>query len=86
MFSKFSSFISPELYSPIFVRSNAIGPDWSLLSLSCYILSRQFTGDPEASFTKEEMQQGKHQEFEKKLHEQLINNTQQQVQQLQQNR
>ncbi|KAJ1523631.1 hypothetical protein ONE63_001474 [Megalurothrips usitatus] len=30
-------------------------------------------GDPDASFTKEEMQQGKHQEFERKLHEQLIN-------------
>ncbi|KAI5735324.1 hypothetical protein M8J77_017031 [Diaphorina citri] len=29
-------------------------------------------GDPEASFTKEAMQQGKHQEFEKKLHEQLL--------------
>lgn len=29
-------------------------------------------GDPEASFTKEEMQQGKHQEYEKKLHEQLL--------------
>jgi len=28
-------------------------------------------GDTEASFTKEEMQQGKHQEYEKKLHEQL---------------
>lgn len=33
------------------------------------------TGDPEASFTKEEMQQGKHQEYEKKLHDQLINST-----------
>jgi len=32
-------------------------------------------GDPEASFTKEEMQQGKHQEYEKKLHDQLINAT-----------
>ncbi|XP_022186850.1 CCR4-NOT transcription complex subunit 4 isoform X2 [Nilaparvata lugens] len=32
-------------------------------------------GDPEASFTKEEMQQGKHQEYEKKLHDQLINST-----------
>ncbi|KDR14903.1 CCR4-NOT transcription complex subunit 4 [Zootermopsis nevadensis] len=30
-------------------------------------------GDTEASFTKEEMQQGKHQEYEKKLHEQLLN-------------
>ncbi|PSN56194.1 hypothetical protein C0J52_01420 [Blattella germanica] len=30
-------------------------------------------GDVEASFTKEEMQQGKHQEYEKKLHEQLFN-------------
>ncbi|XP_066997357.2 uncharacterized protein [Anabrus simplex] len=30
-------------------------------------------GDPEASFTKEEMQQGKHQEYERKLHEQLLN-------------
>lgn len=30
-------------------------------------------GDPDASFTKEEMQQGKHQEFEKKLHDTLIN-------------
>ncbi|PSN36341.1 hypothetical protein C0J52_16158 [Blattella germanica] len=30
-------------------------------------------GDAEASFTKEEMQQGKHQEYEKKLHEQLLN-------------
>ncbi|XP_065223380.1 CCR4-NOT transcription complex subunit 4 isoform X2 [Planococcus citri] len=45
-------------------------------------------GDPEASFTKEEMQQGKHQEFEKKLHDHLINSTQQtvQAQQVQQNR
>uniref|UniRef100_A0A8D9FIE7 CCR4-NOT transcription complex subunit 4 n=1 Tax=Cacopsylla melanoneura TaxID=428564 RepID=A0A8D9FIE7_9HEMI len=33
-------------------------------------------GDPEASFTKEAMQQGKHQEFEKKLHEQLIKESQ----------
>ncbi|XP_046676647.1 CCR4-NOT transcription complex subunit 4 isoform X2 [Homalodisca vitripennis] len=32
-------------------------------------------GDPEASFTKEEMQQAKHQEYEKKLHDQLINAT-----------
>lgn len=32
-------------------------------------------GDPEASFTKEEMQQGKHQEYEKKLHDQLITNS-----------
>uniref|UniRef100_A0A224X9F7 CCR4-NOT transcription complex subunit 4 n=1 Tax=Panstrongylus lignarius TaxID=156445 RepID=A0A224X9F7_9HEMI len=32
-------------------------------------------GDPEASFTKEEMQQGKHQEYEKKLHEQLLSST-----------
>nr|CAD7205372.1 unnamed protein product [Timema douglasi] len=32
-------------------------------------------GDTEASFTKEEMQQGKHQEFEKKLHEQLLNSS-----------
>lgn len=32
-------------------------------------------GDPEASFTKEEMQQGKHQEYEKKLHDQLISAT-----------
>ncbi|KAK7867807.1 hypothetical protein R5R35_008253 [Gryllus longicercus] len=30
-------------------------------------------GDVEASFTKEEMQQGKHQEYERKLHEQLLN-------------
>uniref|UniRef100_A0A1B0BD21 CCR4-NOT transcription complex subunit 4 n=1 Tax=Glossina palpalis gambiensis TaxID=67801 RepID=A0A1B0BD21_9MUSC len=29
-------------------------------------------GDPEASFTKEEMHQGKHQEYEKRLHEVLI--------------
>nr|XP_018906467.1 PREDICTED: CCR4-NOT transcription complex subunit 4 isoform X2 [Bemisia tabaci] len=29
-------------------------------------------GDSEASFTKEEMQQGKHQEYEKKLHDALI--------------
>lgn len=34
-----------------------------------------FSGDPEASFTKEEMQQGKHQEYEKKLHDQLISAT-----------
>ncbi|BES99826.1 RNA recognition motif. (a.k.a. RRM, RBD, or RNP domain) [Nesidiocoris tenuis] len=32
-------------------------------------------GDNEASFTKEEMQQGKHQEYEKKLHEQLNSST-----------
>ncbi|XP_073974868.1 CCR4-NOT transcription complex subunit 4 isoform X2 [Rhodnius prolixus] len=32
-------------------------------------------GDPEASFTKEEMQQGKHQEYEKKLHEQLLSSS-----------
>uniref|UniRef100_A0A0A9VZX4 CCR4-NOT transcription complex subunit 4 n=1 Tax=Lygus hesperus TaxID=30085 RepID=A0A0A9VZX4_LYGHE len=32
-------------------------------------------GDGEASFTKEEMQQGKHQEYEKKLHEQLTAST-----------
>jgi CCR4-NOT transcription complex subunit 4 len=35
----------------------------------CYCI----VGDAEASFTKEEMQQGKHQEYEKKLHEQLLN-------------
>jgi len=29
-----------------------------------------FKGEPEASFTKDEMQQGKHQEYEKKLYEQ----------------
>lgn len=29
-------------------------------------------GDPEASFTKEQMHQGKHQEYEKKLHEALL--------------
>ncbi|KRG00406.1 uncharacterized protein Dwil_GK18552 [Drosophila willistoni] len=29
-------------------------------------------GDPEASFTKEEMHQGKHQEYEKRLHDALI--------------
>uniref|UniRef100_A0A1I8NA68 CCR4-NOT transcription complex subunit 4 n=1 Tax=Musca domestica TaxID=7370 RepID=A0A1I8NA68_MUSDO len=29
-------------------------------------------GDPEASFTKEEMHQGKHQDYEKRLHEALI--------------
>lgn len=29
-----------------------------------------FIGEPEASFTKDEMQQGKHQEYEKKLYEQ----------------
>lgn len=28
------------------------------------------SGEPEASFTKDEMQQGKHQEYEKKLYEQ----------------
>lgn len=32
-----------------------------------------FIGDPEASFTKEEMQRGKHQEYEKKLFEQFNN-------------
>ncbi|XP_024084097.1 CCR4-NOT transcription complex subunit 4 isoform X2 [Cimex lectularius] len=32
-------------------------------------------GDAEASFTKEQMQQGKHQEYEKKLHEQLLAST-----------
>ncbi|GAB0095266.1 myb-like protein I [Sergentomyia squamirostris] len=32
-------------------------------------------GDSEASFTKEEMHQGKHQEYEKRLHEQLIAQT-----------
>lgn len=26
-------------------------------------------GDPKASFTKDEMQQGKHQEYEKELHD-----------------
>lgn len=31
-----------------------------------------FTGDESASFTKEEMQQGKHQEFEKKLQDQYL--------------
>ena len=32
----------------------------------------QFKGDAEASFTKEEMHAGKHQEYEKKLHEALL--------------
>jgi CCR4-NOT transcription complex subunit 4 len=31
------------------------------------------TGEQEASFTKDDMQQGKHQEYERKLHEQLQN-------------
>lgn len=31
-----------------------------------------FKGDPEASFTKEQMHAGKHQEYEKKLHEALL--------------
>lgn len=31
-----------------------------------------FQGDPEASFTKEHMHAGKHQEYEKKLHEDLL--------------
>lgn len=35
-------------------------------------------GDPEASFTKEQMHAGKHQEYERKLHEQLLAKTQQQ--------
>lgn len=38
-------------------------------------------GDPEASFTKEEMHQGKHQEYEKRLHDSLIAQMQQQSQQ-----
>ncbi|KAG5675002.1 hypothetical protein PVAND_004943 [Polypedilum vanderplanki] len=37
-------------------------------------------GDPEASFTKEEMHQGKHQEYEKRLHDALIAQMQQQAQ------
>lgn len=42
----------------------------------CFVtLSFCLPGDPEASFTKEEMQQGKHQEYEKKLHDQLISAT-----------
>ncbi|XP_014096644.1 uncharacterized protein DDB_G0286591 [Bactrocera oleae] len=32
-------------------------------------------GDPEASFTKEEMHQGKHQEYEKRLHDALVVST-----------
>ncbi|GAB6028917.1 CCR4-NOT transcription complex subunit 4 [Chamberlinius hualienensis] len=36
-------------------------------------------GDDAASFTKEEMQQGKHQEYEKKLHEQLFNSMRKQT-------
>jgi CCR4-NOT transcription complex subunit 4 len=38
-------------------------------------------GDGEASFTKEEMHQGKHQEYEKRLHDALIAQMQQQSQQ-----
>lgn len=38
-------------------------------------------GDSEASFTKEEMHQGKHQEYEKRLHDTLIAQMQQQSQQ-----
>lgn len=38
-------------------------------------------GDTEASFTKEEMHQGKHQEYEKRLHDSLIAQMQQQSQQ-----
>ena len=34
-----------------------------------------FSGDESASFTKEEMQQGKHTEYEKKLTEQLYSNS-----------
>lgn len=38
------------------------------------ILNDTFSsGDQEASFTKDDMQQGKHQEYERKLHEQLQN-------------
>lgn len=35
-----------------------------------YLQKNFFLGEPEASFTKDEMQQGKHQEYEKKLYEQ----------------
>jgi hypothetical protein len=55
----------------------------SVQTLGCGLYSGQslilntkcccIVGDAEASFTKEEMQQGKHQEYEKKLHEQLLN-------------
>lgn len=34
-----------------------------------------FLADPDASFTKEEMHLGKHQEYEKKLHDTLIQQT-----------
>jgi CCR4-NOT transcription complex subunit 4 len=46
------------------------------MQISLSYLTRKWchiAGDAEASFTKEEMQQGKHQEYEKKLHEQLLN-------------
>lgn len=36
-------------------------------------------GDPEASFTKEQMHLGKHQEYEKKLHDALLNRAVQQT-------
>ena len=38
-----------------------------------------FPGDEAASFTKEAMQQGKHQEYEKKLHDQLFQQSQNQI-------
>lgn len=41
-----------------------------IIFLNLKIKNIFFTGEPEASFTKDEMQQGKHQEYEKKLYEQ----------------
>lgn len=52
------------------------GTFWLLDELaSNYIFFYFSQGDQEASFTKDDMQQGKHQEYERKLHEQLQSQT-----------
>lgn len=57
-----------------FVRPLAIFLNYSVNmqvnNFGCCLFS---TGEQEASFTKDDMQQGKHQEYERKLHEQLQN-------------
>lgn len=59
-------------YFKIFVWKGGL----ACMQMSLSYFNREWwriAGDAEASFTKEEMQQGKHQEYEKKLHEQLLN-------------
>lgn len=61
-------YVGHIFYANISIQTLECGLAFMLNTKCCCVV-----GDTEASFTKEEMQQGKHQEYEKKLHEQLLN-------------